>query len=180
MVVHVKTELNQFRVSRTDNNSPIILIGKKGIDYVLVDTIAATTNHVAIGDLIVWSTFPTEIEYCAATNHVVGIVPDTAENWASLAVNNPGVALTKELLFDATETIQIAIPIKPIVVAAKVTATTAITAGEAVMAGATGSIDPQDESSPTCGVAVFGNTSNTGTDSGAIILCPAYGLSTKT
>jgi len=179
-MAHAKTEINQFKTSRTDTNSPIILIGKKGIDYVLVNTKAATTNHVAIGDLVVWSTFPTEIEYCAATNHVVGIVPNTTENWASLAVNNPSVALTRELFFDATETIQVAIPIKPIVVSAKVTATTAIVAGSAVMAGTTGAIDPQDESSPTCGVALFGNTSGSGTDAGAIILCPAYGLSTKT
>ena len=179
-MAHAKTELNQVKVSRTDTNSPIILIGKKGVDYVLVDTKAATTNHVAIGDLVVWSTFPTEIEYCAATNHVIGIVPDTTENWASLAVNNPATTLTKELYFDATETIQVAVPIKPIVVAAKVAATQAITAGEAVMAGVTGSIVAQDESSPTCGVSLFTNTAGTGTDSGAIILCPAYGQPTKT
>ena len=179
-MAHAKTEIKQFRTSRTDTNAPVILIGKKGIDYVLVDTIAATTNHVAIGDLVVWSTFPTEIEYCAATNHVIGIVPNTAENWASLAVNNPSVALTRELFFDATETIQVAVPIKPIVVSAKVEINQAIAACDAVMAGATGSIVAQDESSPTCGVALFANTSGTGTDAGAIILCPAYGLSTKT
>lgn len=179
-MAHVKTELGQLMTSRTDMASPIIMIGKKGEDYLIVDALAATTNHVAIGDLVVWTTFPTAIEYCADNGHVIGIVPDTAKNRAALSVNNPGVELTKELFFDNVEPIEVCVPFKPIVVSSKVGASLgAIVAGEAVMAGATGAHIAGDDTSPACGVALYGNTNGTGTEAGAIILTPAFGLSTK-
>lgn len=178
-MVHVKTELAQFMTSRTDMTSPIILIGIKGEDYLLVKVKAATTNHVAIGDLFVWSDFPITVEYCADNANVAGIVPNTAFNLKALAVNNPGVALTKELYFDGTETFEVCIPYKSILVSSKVEISSAITAGEAVMAGATGAHIANDDSSPTCGVALYSNTSGSGTDAGAIILCPPFGMKDK-
>jgi len=178
-MAHAKTELAQFATSRSDMTAPIIMIGIKGEDYLLVKVKAATTNHVSIGDLIVWSDFPITVEYCADDGFVAGIVPNTAYNLKSLAVNNPGVELTKELLFDATEMFEICVPYKSILVSSKVEASSAIVAGEALMAGATGAHIANDDTSPTCGVALYSNTSGTGTDAGAIILCPPFGLKNK-
>ena len=180
-MAHAKTEIPSMKTSRTDLTAPVIMMGKAGVDYVLHKCKAQTTNHVAIGDLVVWSTFPTTVEYCADNGLVIGIVPNTAFNLRALAVNNPTTQpLTKELFFDATETIEVALPIHNILVSAKVEASSAITAGECLMAGATGAIVANDDSSVGCGVAMAANTSGTGTDCIAMVLCPGNTLSTKT
>ena len=157
---------------------PIIIKGKKGIDYLLVEVIAAATGTIAIGDVVYWSTFPTTVTVGADNKHICGIVPNTVKNLAALARNNSATELTKELFFDAGF-FEIAMPIKSMIVSAKRESTKPFVAGEALMAGATGAMEASDDTSPTCGVALYTIDSGTGTFAGAVIMCPPYGLANK-
>jgi hypothetical protein len=66
------------------------------------------------------------------------------------------------------------------IVEGKFKASNAIVENENLMADTGGLFIPSDDTSPTCGVSLHNNDGGTGTSSGAVILCPAYGLATKT
>jgi len=167
MAAHAKTEISRWATSRTDKTCPVIIEGKY---YKLRGLTATTTNHVAIGDLIVFTANKVdEIEYCADNTNPIGIVLDTAHNWAELEVNNPGVALTKELYFNDTSLIDIAIPLPGTIVSVKIEADTALEVGSPMMAGATGAGTVGDDTSPNIGKSLVYNTSGSGTDAVAMM-----------
>lgn len=179
-MAHVKTEISRWKTS-SSLSDPVIMKGKLNEDYFLLPVTCTTTNHVAIGDLVVMTANTVnEVEYCADNGVVIGIVPDTVKNRKALAVNNPGVELTKALFFNDTEEIEIAIPINPIVVSMKIEATTALEVGSPLMAGATGAATVGDDTSPNFGISLVYNTSGTGADYIAGIMMPGISLRTKT
>ena len=79
----------------------IIIKGIKGVDYLLVEVVAASAGSLAIGDIVSWDTFPTTVIVGADDAKIIGIVPNTVKNLKALARNNSGTELTKELFFDA-------------------------------------------------------------------------------
>jgi len=107
MAARVIEQIKQLRITtlaaggRSDMNHPIIMKGIKGVDYVLVEVVAAATGTIAIGDLVYWSTFPTTVTVGADNQEIIGIIPNTVKNLKALARNNTATALTKELFFDA-------------------------------------------------------------------------------
>jgi hypothetical protein len=105
-----------------------------------------------------------EIEYCADNGYPFGIVLDSAHNWAELEVNNPGVALTKELYFNDTSLIDVAIPLPGTIVSVKIEASLALEVWTPMMAGATGAAIAGDDTSPNIGHSLVYNTSGDGTD----------------
>lgn len=166
MGVHAKTEISRWATSRTDKTAPVIIEGKY---YKLGGLTATTTNHVAIGDLVVFTANTVdEIEYCADNGFPIGIVLDSAKNWASLEANNAGTTLTKELYFNDTSLIEIAIPLPGTIVSVKIEASTTLEVGTPMMAGATGAAIQGDDSSHNIGRSLVYNTSGTGTDSVAM------------
>jgi hypothetical protein len=162
MAAHAKTEIARWATSRSVKTAPVIIEGQY---YKIGGFTATTTNHVAIGDLVVMTANKVdEIEYCADNGHPFGIVLDSAHNWAELEVNNPGVALTKELYFNDTSLIDVAIPLPGTIISVKVEATQAFQVWGPCMAGATGSVVPGDDTSHNIGHALVYYTSGTGTD----------------
>lgn len=185
MAARVIEQIKQLRITtpaaggRSDMNHPIIMKGIKGVDYILVEVVAASAGSLAIGDIVSWDTFPTTVIVGADDASIIGIVPNTVKNLKALARNNSGTPLTKELFFD-TGYIEIALVIKSMIVEGKFEDSEAIVEGENLKAGTTGAFVASDDTSPTCGVALHNDDGGTGTNSGAAILCPAYGLATKT
>jgi len=177
MVVHIKTEIKRWATSRSDVTAPIIIEGKY---YKVGGFTATTTNHVAIGDLVdMTANTVNEIEYTTAGDHPFGLVLDTAHNWAELEVNNPGVALTKELYFNDTSLIDVGIPLPGTIVSVKIEATCGLQVWGPMKSGATGAGHVGADDAHQIGHSLVYNTSNTGTDS-----CAMYwgscSLSTKT
>ena len=167
MAVHAKTEISRWATSRTDKTAPVIIEGEY---YKLRGLTATTTNHVAVGDLIVFTANTVnEIEYCADNGNIVGIVLDSAHNWAEIEVNNAGSALTKELYFNDSSLIDIAIPKPGTIVSCKIEASSATEVGSMLKAGATGACIAGDDTSPNFGRALVYNTSGSGTDSIAVL-----------
>jgi len=180
MAAFVQEHIKQLRnANRLDMNAPIIMKGIKGIDYILVEVVAAAADSVAIGDLVYWSTFPTTVTVGTDNVAPCGIVPNTVKNLKAIAKHNSGTAITKELYFDAGY-FEIALVIKSMIVEGKFKASNAVVANENLMAGLTGGFLPSDDTSPTCGVSLHNNDGGTEVSSGPVIFCPAYGLATKT
>ena len=129
------------------------------------DWTATTTNHVAVGDLVVvTANTVNELEYCADNGNPFGIIPDTKHNWAGIEANNAGSTLTKELYFTDTYDLDVAMPIPGTIISCKIEASSATEFGAPVMAGATGACAAGDDSSPNFGKSLVYNTSGTGTD----------------
>lgn len=166
MAAHVKTEIAMWATGAS-MTYPVIIDGPYYVFYAT----ATTTNHVAIGDLIVITANKVdEIEYCADNGHVVGIVLDSAHNIAELLKNQTrGTAPTKDLYFNDTSIIEVAIPLPGTIVSCKVSATVALEVGSNVMAGTTGALAVADDSSPAFGLSLVYNTSGTGTDYVAVL-----------
>lgn len=177
-MAHAKTEIARWATSRTDKTAPVIIEGKY---YIVRGFTATTTNHVAIGDLVVMTANKVdEIEYCADNTHPFGLVLDTAHNWAELEVNNPGVALTKELYFNDTSLIDVGIPLPGTIVSVKIEASgTALEVWSPLMAGATGAAILGNNTSPHIGHALVYYTNGTGTDAVAMYW-GSCSLATKT
>ena len=177
-MAHAKTEIARWATSRTDKTAPVIIEGKY---YIVRGFTATTSNHVAIGDLVVMTANTVnEIEYCADNTHPFGIVLDTAHNWAELEVNNPGVALTKELYFNDTSLIDVGIPLPGTIVSVKIEASgTALEVWSPLMAGATGAAILGNNTSPHIGHALVYYTNGTGTDAVAMYW-GSCSLATKT
>ena len=177
MAAHAKTEISRWATSRSGKGEPVIIEGKY---YKLRGLTATTTNNLAVGDLVVFTANTVdELAYCADNTFPIGIVLDTAHNWAELEVNNPGVALTKELYFNDSSLIDIGIPLPGTIISVKIPATIAIEVGTPLMAGATGAVALGDDSSHNIGRALVYNTSGTGTDCIAMMWGGAT-LATKT
>ena len=177
-MAHAKTEIARWATSRSVKTAPVII---EGPYYIARGFTATTTNHVAIGDLVVMTANTVnQIEYCADNGHPFGIVLDTAHNWAELEVNNPGVALTKELSFNNTSLIDVGIPLPGTIVSVKIeTSGTALEVWSPLMAGATGAAILGDDSSHNIGHALVYYTNGTGTDAVAMYW-GSCSLSTKT
>jgi len=176
-MAHTKTEVSRWATSRSDKTAPVIIEGKY---YKLGGFTATTTNHVAIGDLVVMTANKVdEIEYCADNTNPFGIVLDSAHNWAELEVNNPGVALTKELYFNDTSLIDVAIPLPGTIVSVKIEASgPAFEFWGPLKAGATGSAYQSDDTSHVIGHGLAYVTAGTGTDAVAMYWA-GCSLSTK-
>ena len=185
MAAHVILQIKQLRcifpaaTGRSDMNHPVILKGIKGVDYVLVEVVAAAAGSIAIGDIVYFNTFPTTVTVGADDQKICGIIPNTVKNLKALAKNNTGTALTKDLFF-GTDFIEVALVIKSMIVEGKFEGGAAIVEHENLMPGATGAFIASDDTSSTCGVALHNADAGTGTSSAAVIICPAYGLATKT
>ena len=165
-MAHAKTEVNLWATG-SDISFPVIMEGPYHIFYAT----PTTTDHVAIGDLIVITANTVdEIEYCADNGKVIGIIPDSVWNRKAVLKNQAvGTALSKALKFNASIKIEVAIPLPGTIVSVKIAASRALEFGTNMMAGAVGQANVGDDSSPAFGYSLVYNTSGTGTDYVAVL-----------
>lgn len=176
-MAHTKAERSRWATSRSDKTAPIII---EGPYYLLNGWTATTTNHVAVGDLVVITANKVdELEYCADNTSPFGIIPDTVHNWAGIETNNPNVALTKELYFTDTWDLDVAMPIPGTIISCKIEAALDLQFWSPLMAGATGATVIGDDTSPNFGHSLCYVVTGTGTDAIAAYW-GAASLTTKT
>ena len=175
----VITHLSSWKTSGAIGE-PVIMSGKEGIDYFIaeVTTQAADIFIGAFGFFTTTSVIEGTIG--ADDSKISFIVPNNTFNQAVLAENNPAVALTRTLFFASGATIQIAIPIRNIVVSVLYADGGAVDIGDALMPAAGGSAILQDDTSRTLGMALVYMTNGNTTGYGAMIFGPMSSLTTKT
>lgn len=162
-------------------DTPVLLHGESGKDYVLV-RVKTTGTNCKLRLLVKFEADDlTEVDVAASNGVVNGIIPDTPFNRAQLSHHNTGGTITDwtyALVFADATWIDVIVPINNIIVSAVVAASMAITPVTALESAGSGLVGVQASS----GVAIgkpwfFINSSGTGTDVVPIVL---YGMMTNT
>ena len=134
----VKTQVSEWYVDAL-TTTPVILRGTLGTDYMLIRRkIEGSTTRIR--DLVAPETDDlSEYDVAGANKVGLGIVPDTVFNRRQLEKDN-GADWSYALAFSAGTVIEIAIPIKDIVVSANLAASNAINPTVTLASAASGDV----------------------------------------
>lgn len=145
-----------------DENSPVILKGKEGIDYYLIRVLTASANVYMRAMVDFEADDLNEVDVAASNGVINGIVPDTMFNRRQLEVDNGAKWLWSHKFASGTK-IDVAIPINNIVVSAVWLASSGnYTPVEGLESAGSGKVQVQAASGRTVGKGLCIVTDGTG------------------